>query len=141
MPEIIALVGGLAASGTIGGGGSSPKPVPASTATTPAQQQLTQNQQKALINEQAPNVVSQTSGLTNPDYVAQISQLLSGTAGQSGAPGAAQDVIAKVFGLQGGAPSGGASGFTPAGATASSSASASPTSPVSLSDFVNSFLK
>ncbi len=122
----------------------SPKPPSTTpTAQTPADQSAIQQQQKALISQQAPNVLSQTSGLTNPDYVAQISKLLSGTAGQSGSSGAAQQAIAQAFGLPpnllGGGGSATTKSFTPAGTGGSTSGSNASTQPVALTDFVSQY--
>jgi len=121
----------------------SPKPV-TPAAPTPAQNAATQLQQKALISQQLPNVISQTSGLANPEYAAEIAKLLSGTAGQPGSTGAAQQAIAAAFGLPATAFGGGGATptakFTPAGAAPNTSAATDPTSPVSLSEFVKQFI-
>jgi hypothetical protein len=132
---IIASIASLAGTGitvgeTLANQPGSPKPPPTTPAAeTPAQQTATQNQQKALINQQLPNILSETSGLANPDYVKQIAQLLSGTAGQSGSSGAASSAVERAFGLP--------ANFTPAGSPGSGANSAAP---VSLSDFVNNYL-
>ena len=146
---IIAAVAGLAGTGVglgleLSNQPGSPKPV-TPTAPTPAQNAVTQNQEKALIGQQLPNVLSQTSGLANPEYLAQMAQLLAGTAGSPGSTGAAQQAIAQAFGLPPGAFTGGggatpASRFTPAGANPNTSAATDPTTPVSLSEFVKSFI-
>jgi hypothetical protein len=102
--------------------------------------------EKAAIGQQTPNVVAATSGLANPEYIAQISQLLSGTAGQPGSRGAADAVIRQVFGL--GAPSLGGGGGVPAGTqgtnftpASASSANLPPAGDATgISDFVRSFV-
>lgn len=143
----------IAAAVTIGGtgttvgldiansGGSKPAPI---APPTPAVINAEQNQEKAVISQQAPNILAQTSGLANPDYVATISQLLSNTGGQTGSAGAAGDVIKQLFGLSAGSPSplgsGGSTGsFTPASSAQGSNPNAG-SSPVNLSDFVNRFI-
>jgi len=155
-PALIAILPTIAAITGIAGTGvglglelsnqpGSPKPASV-TPPTPAQQSATQQQEKALISQQAPNVLSQTSGLTNPDYVAQISQLLSGTAGQSGSSGAAQQAIAQAFGLPPsifsgtGGPTPAVSGFKPAGSGSNTTGSNASTQPVALADFVNQYI-
>jgi len=142
---IIAAVAGLAGTGVGLGlelsnsGGGSSKPVP----PTPAV--INQNQQaiKASIGQEAPNIISSTSGLANPDYVAQIAQLLAGTGGETGSTGAARQVAAQLFGLNADSvnPSGAAStpSFTPAG-TGQNPNSAESNSPVQLTDFINRFM-
>src|ERR1700690_1041705 len=134
MPPLLALVPLL-----VGGGQpSAPKPSTPTPAQTAAQALEVQNSEKAAIGQQAPNIISSTSGLANPDYVAQISQLLSGTANSPGASGAAKSVIQQLFGLSGGGGgTGGGGGFTPAG-PASTSNSAAPTNE-NLTDFANQF--
>jgi len=154
MPPVIALLPTIAAIAGLAGTGvglglelsnqpGSPKPV-TPAAPTPAQNAATQLQQKALISQQVPNVISQTSGLANPEYAAEIAKLLSGTAGQPGSTGAAQQAIAAAFGLPPTAFGGGGATptakFTPAGAAPNTSAAADPTSPVSLSEFVKQFI-
>lgn len=144
-PATIALVATLVGTsvglGTTGyelskGTPSTPKPQPPSA----AQINTLQNQEKAAISQQAPNVLAQTGGLANPDYVAQISQLLAGTGGQTGSTGAARDVVSQLFGLSPGAVTGGAGGsnFAPAGSAPS--ASSAPSSETNLSDFVGRFI-
>jgi hypothetical protein len=150
MPPVLAALPLIAAVASIAGtgvglglelsnsGGSTPKPVPPSPAT------INQNQQaiKASIGQEAPNVISSTSGLANPDYVAQISQLLAGTGGQTGSTGAARQVAAQLFGLNSGSvnPSGAAPtpSFTPAGTGQNPGPEAS--SPVQLTDFIQRFI-
>jgi hypothetical protein len=120
-----------------------PKPAPP---PTPAQISTLQNSEKASISQQAPNVLSQTSGLVTPDYVAQISQLLAGTGGQTGSTGAARDVVSQLFGLSpgaitnGGASGGGTGTFTPTSSAASNANTENNNSPTNLSDFVNRFI-
>jgi hypothetical protein len=159
MPPLLAILPAIAAIGSLAGTGvglglelsnqpGKPKP-PTITPPTAAQLASTQNQEKSLISQNAPNVLEQTSGLANPDYVAQISQLLAGTGGQTGSTGAARDVVSRLFGLPTGpgaspgavAPPAtpGATNFTPAG-TASAANPASAQTPVALSDFVDRFI-
>lgn len=140
----------IAAAATIAGTGTGlglelanqpgkPKPPPP---PTPAQINTNQNAERAAISAQAPNVISATSGLANPDYVAQISQLLAGTGGQTGSTGAARQAIASAFGIPessitSGTGGGGTTPFTPAGAGPPNPNSAN--EPVNLSDFVGRF--
>jgi hypothetical protein len=140
---LIAAIGGLAGTGIGVGldlsnqpGKPAPTPPP-----TPASITSNQNQIKAAVSQQDPNVVSATSGLANPDYVAQISQLLAGTAGQTGSTGAARQAAAQAFGLPNipGQGSGGTSQpFTPTGS--STTPAADPNAPVNLSDYLQRFL-
>jgi hypothetical protein len=150
MPPLIAIlptiaaIAGLAGTGvglglelSNSGGGSTPAPTP----PTPAM--INQNQQaiRASIGQQAPNVISSTSGLANPDYVAQIAQLLAGTGGQTGSTGAARQVAAQLFGLNSDSvnPSGApAQSFTPAGTGQNPGPETN--SPVQLTDFINRFM-
>jgi hypothetical protein len=113
--------------------------------TTPATITATQNVEKASIGQQAPNVLAQTSGLVNPEYVTQISQLLAGTGGTTGSTGAARQVVSQLFGLPGvpgagGATAGtGAGTFTPA-VTGTTPNPASSGADTRLTDFVNQFM-
>lgn len=152
MPWFIAALPAIAAATSIGATGvglglelsNQPGGAPKAAPPTPAVINAEQNQEKAAISQQAPNILAQTSGLANPDYIAQISQLLANTGGQTGSAGAAGQVVKQLFGLSGGstspATSGGATGnFTPA----SSSPTPNPAganSPVNLSDFLNRFI-
>lgn len=152
MPPLLALlpviagIDGLAATG-IGLGetlSNQPGKAPATatpTGPTAAQQTATINAEKAAVSQQAPNVISDTSGLANPDYIKSITQLLAGTAGTTGSNGAATQAINSAFGLPGGGSPGtqntSTSNFTPAGVNPNPNAAAQP---VQLSDFVNSFL-
>jgi hypothetical protein len=151
MPPIIAALPVIAAIAGIGAAGTgiglelsnqpgAPKPTPP---PTPAVIGADQNQIKAAVSQQDPNILSATSGLANPDYVAQISQLLAGTGGQTGSTGAARQAVNQVFGLNpstitggGGAPS--SPQFTPAG-TGTTPAS-DPNAPTNLSEFLQRFL-
>jgi hypothetical protein len=118
---------------------------------------MSMQQQAGAIGQQEPNVIAQTSGFTNPEFVAQISNLLAGTAGQPGATSAANmatnqtfglnPAVARAFGLNAPATTamGGGGGaattpFTPAGATANNPALL-PNSPTALSDFVDSYFR
>ena len=151
MPPLLAALPIIAAIGSLAGTGvglglelsnrpGSPKP-PSTTTTpavqTPAEQSQQQAQQKALISQQTPNVLSATSGLANPAYVEQIASLLSGTAGQPGSTGAAQQAVGSAFGFNSlpGTPK----SFTPSGGAGGSGGGTSG-APNNLSDFVNSFL-
>lgn len=146
---LIAAIGGLAGTGVGLGLDLSNQPgKPAPTPPlTPAQIGTNQNQIKAAVSQEDPDILSSTSGLANPDYVAQISQLLAGTGGQTGSTGAARSAAAQAFGLPSGnsiAGAGspgppatpGAAPFVPAG----QSPSADTQTPVQLSDFINRFL-
>jgi hypothetical protein len=145
---LIAAIGGLAGTGVGLGLELSNKPgAPKTVPETPAQIGTNQNQIKAAVSQEDPNILAQTSGLANPDYVAQISQLLAGTGGQTGSTGAARDAAAQAFGLpsiSGGGGTGpvrppatpGSQQFVPAG----QSPSADSQTPVQLSDFVNRFI-
>jgi hypothetical protein len=122
----IAAIGGTAAAGTtigldIANAGNKTVTPTTPAPTPPNAQQL--EQQKALISQQLPNIVGATSGLANPSYDALIAQILSGTAGQSGANASA------------GAATGQA--FTPANSQPTNAAVQG--QPVNLSDFINSF--
>ena len=139
---VIAAVAGLAGTGVgLGlelsnqpGGATTPPP-------TPAVINQEQQQEKAAISQQAPNILAQTSGLANPDYVAQLAQLLAGTGGQTGSQGAASQIASQLFGLSPGTPAtpGAGSSFTPAG-TGTANNPAPANSQVQLSDFVNRFI-
>ena len=147
MPWLPLLAAAVAIAGTGTGVGlelanqpGKPKPPPP---PTPAALNTLQNQEKAAISAEAPNVISATSGLANPDYVAQISQLLAGTGGQTGSTGAAREAIASAFGLPmgditSGAGGAGAKPFTPAGTGSTPNPNAN--APVNLSDFVERFM-
>jgi len=146
---LIAAIGGLAGTGV--GLGLELSNQPGKTSATPnagvtaATNNANLQAEKAAISSQTPNVDSATSGLANPDYVASISQLLAGTAGNPGSTGAAQQAIAQAFGLPGGSGTGGTtpgqatstSNFTPAGANPNPAAQNQPTN---LSEFVQRFL-
>jgi hypothetical protein len=145
---IIAAIAGLAGTG-VGVGldiadasGNKTPATPATpatpTSTGPTQQQL--SQLKSAISAQAPNVIGETSGLANPEYVAQMSQLLAGTSNSPGSTGQAQSVIQSLFG---GAPQ----GPTPAQnqpfqATGTGTQTGPPSvgAGAGLSDFVNQFM-
>lgn len=150
-PATIIGIIGLALSGATTGYSLANRPgtpKPASTVPPPGvtalQNTATQNAQKAAIGRETPNIIGETSGLANPEYVASIAQTLAGTAGQSGSSGAARDAIARAFGL----PAGGGtapgtqntatSNFVPAG-TGSSGEAPAP-GQTNLSDFVTQFL-
>jgi hypothetical protein len=150
MPPLLAALPAIAAIGGLAGTGvglglelsnqpGTPKPTP-TPPPTPAAITDTQNQEKALISQNAPNVLSQTSGLANPDYVAQISQLLAGTGGQTGSTGAARQIVQQLFGLPGLPGAGSGTQFTPAGATSGATGPAPAATDTKLSDFVNSFV-
>jgi hypothetical protein len=148
---LIATIASLAGTGTSLGlslanqPGGPPKPQPTPPGVTALQNTERQNAEKAAIGGQVPNILASTSGLANPEYVAQIAQLLSGTAGQSGSSGAAQDAIKKAFGITTGGTAGGTPGvqgtstsnFKPAGVDTNPNPGSAP---VNLSDFVTSFL-
>jgi hypothetical protein len=144
---LLASLAGLAASGvglgeTLANRPSAPKMPTMPTAPpapTPAQQAQLTNTQKSLIGQQLPNLQAAGSGSLSPSYEAQIAQLLAGIGGQPGANSAANSAVSQAFGLNNlpGAPK----GFTPAGSAPSTAAGAFPTSPVNLTEFVNSFLQ
>jgi hypothetical protein len=147
---LIAAIGGLAGTGVglgleLSNQPGSPAPTTPNAGATAATNNANMQAEKAAISQQTPNVNAATSGLANPDYVAQIAQLLAGTAGNPGSQGAAQQSIAQAFGLPGGSGTGGTtpgqgtstSNFTPAGANPSPAAQ---NNPVNLSDFVTRFL-
>ena len=154
MPQlgIIAALASLAATGTelgmsLANRPSAPKPQPAPAGVTALQNQQRTNAERSAISGQTPNVLSATSGLANPEYVAQISQLLAGTAGQPGSRGAADAIIRQVFGLP--AVPGAGPGAVPAGTqgtnfTPASASNANLTVPPpggsGISDFVSSFV-
>lgn len=143
---LIAAIASLAATGTglgleLANQPGSPKPTPP---PTPAVINAQQNQEKAAISQQAPNILAETSGLANPDYVAQLAQLLAGTGGQTGSEGAANKVASQLFGISPGnvvSPGSPAtpSSFTPAG-TGNTPNPAGANSPVNLSDFLQRFI-
>jgi len=148
---LIATIASLAGTGTslglsLANQPSAPKAAPATPGVTALQNAATVNAEKAAIGQQTPNVIGATSGLANPEYVAQISQLLAGTAGQPGSRGAASDAVAKAFGL----PPGVIGGATPPGRQASSTTNFKPAgvdanpnpgaAPTNLSDFLTTFL-
>lgn len=101
----IGAIGSIAGAGTsIGeaiansGSGGAPSPTaptgpPAPTPPNP--QQLLQ--QKALVSQQLPNLIGQTSGLANPDYDALMAKILSGVLGQPGANAAGTSATAQAF--------------------------------------------
>lgn len=76
------------------------------------------NTQTALSQE-FPNIQAQTGGSLSPDAWLRLSELLSGQAGTPGVGTAGQDLIAKLFGSQGGPPeasiSAGSGGTNPTG--------------------------
>lgn len=148
----IAAIATIAAAGTSIGEtlanqpGSPPKApttptTPTTLSTAPDQAQL--NAIKEAVGQQTPNVLSATSGLASPDYVQQMIQLLSGTAGTPGSSGAARSSVASAFGLpSSGGPIGNigsTTNFNPAGAGTSTGPSSNPNDPINLSDFVNRF--
>lgn len=139
-PIIAALIG-LAGTGVATGVELSSQPSSQKTTAppTPAVINAEQNQEKAAISQQAPNILAETSGLANPDYVAQLAQLLAQTGGQTGSEGAANSVAAQLFGISPGSivPTG--ASFTPAG-TGQTPNPAAANSPENLSDFVNRFI-
>jgi hypothetical protein len=147
---LIAAIGGLAGTGVglgleLSNRPGTPKATTADAGATAATNNANLQAEKAAISQQTPNVNAATSGLANPDYVASISQLLAGTAGNPGSTGAAQQAIAQAFGLPGGSGTGGTtpgqatstSNFTPAGANPNPAAQNQPTN---LSEFVQRFL-
>ncbi len=117
---------------------SAPKPVAPTAQQTAAQNAQLQRQEKAAITQQLPNVLSQTSGLANPEYAGLMASLMAGTAGQPGNTGALNSAVAQAFGLSQ-APATPKS-FTPAGSSPNTAAGAFPTGPVNLSEFVNSYI-
>lgn len=126
---LLAALGGLAGAGVgigeavAGSGKSATAPVsPVSPPPTPpsANNLL---QQREQIAGQIPNVDAATSGAASPDYQSLIAQILSGTAGQSGANASG----AAATGQQ----------FTPANSQPTNAAVAG--QPANLSDFLNSF--
>jgi len=98
---------------------SGPKTPGAPTPTPPNAQQLAQ--QKALVAQQAPNVVGATSGLASPGYDALIAQILAGTLGQPGSTAAGAAATGQ--------------NFSPVNSQATNAAVQG--QPVSLSDFLN----
>jgi len=146
MPPLVALLPTIAAVAGLAGTGVSlgldlsnqpgtPKPATPTPAQTAATDAATQTQQRELVSQQLPNVLSSTSGLANPDYTAQIIQLLSGTTGQAGSTGAAQQAVNSAFGITPAVKK-----YTPAGADPNTSAASSPSSPISLSEFVKAYI-
>jgi|SRR5215469_16930733 len=141
MPFIPALVGFLAANAvpigaaaSIAGAGTSigeaiansgghpNAPTPQTPGPTPPNtQQLAQ--QRALVSQQLPNLVSATGGTASPEYDALMAQILSGVIGQ---PGAAQSAGQAV-----------GQNFTPANSQPTNAAVSGGN--VNLSDFLNSF--
>jgi hypothetical protein len=98
LPAIAAIVG-IAGTGfgvveqLTHSGGAAPKPPTTPAGVTP-QQSL---QEKALISQQLPNVIGQTSGLTSQNYDELIAQILSGVTGQPGANAAGQAAGNQAF--------------------------------------------
>ena len=143
IPSWVAPVAGLASTGIslgadLASGGKDPfgqAQVAASKAAAaqPKATGLSETQLAGAISPQSSNILEQTSGLANQDYIASIAQLLSGTAGQPNSQGAASSVVRQLFGL-GNSSTGGSSGvnFSPAGTTGTT-----PTGPVQFSDFVS----
>lgn len=120
MPFLVSLIplitAGVGLADTISG---PPKPPGPPTPTPPTIQQLTQ--QRALVAQQAPNVVGATSGLANPAYDSLMAQILAGTLGQPGSTAAGAAATGQ--------------NFSPANSQATNAAVQG--QPVQLSDFVN----
>jgi hypothetical protein len=112
---------------------STPKAPTTPPAVTALADQQKVNQEKSAISSQVPNLLSETSGLANPDYIAQMAKLISGTGGP-GSDQAVKDIIASVFGFPSTTPK-----FTPAG-TGGDTSGAFAATPVQLSDFTNRFI-
>ena len=132
MPFLAALVPALTAIGTIGGlglgieqavsgSGGPPKPGAPTTpaATPPTAQQLAQ--QRALVEQQVPNISGATSGTASPEYQSLMAQILSGVLGQPGATAAGASATQQPFSV---------ANSQPTNAAVSGQ-------PVNLSDFVN----
>ena len=155
MPPLLAILPAIAAIGSLAGTGvglglelsnqpGSPAPT-TNAGVTAATNNANVNAERAAVAQQTPNVTSATSGLTSPDYVAQIAQLLAGTAGNPGSSGAAQQAINQAFGL-----GGGTGGTTPPGVQGTSTsnlptagsnpAPGAQSAPINLSEFVSRFI-
>lgn len=82
--SVAGTVSSLESGGGHGGGTpSAPKPTP------PSANDLLLK--KEAIGQQLPNVVSETSGLANPEYTSLISQILAGTLGTPGSTAAGNE--------------------------------------------------
>lgn len=90
--------------------------------TPPTPQQLAQ--QRALVQQQLPNVLGATSGLANPAYDSLIAQILAGTIGQPGSTASGNNAVGQ--------------NFSPANSQATNAAVQG--QPVQLSDFVSTSL-
>lgn len=101
------------------GGGPSGSPATPPAPTPPTAQQLAQ--QRALVQQQLPNVLGATSGLANPAYDSLIAQILAGTIGQPGSTAAGNNAVGQ--------------NFSPANSQATNAVVQG--QPVQLSDFVN----
>ena len=148
LPAILAAAGGAVTAGESIYSALNKPSMPKAPTTPPGlsavQKEQTVNAERSSISNQLPNIVSSTSGLASPEYVATIAQLLSGTAGQYGSRGTADSLVRAAFGLPastGPATGGGASEttapFTPATAT---NANLTPSGDTGLSDFVRHFV-
>lgn len=120
---VVAAIAGLAGTGvsvgeTIANSGG-PK-TPATPAPTPPNAQALA-QQRALVQQQLPNVLGATSGLASSSYDSLIAQILAGTLGQPGSTAAGNAAVGQ--------------NFSPANSQATNAAVQG--SPVQLSDFVN----
>jgi uncharacterized protein YneF (UPF0154 family) len=130
----------------VGGNNNPPTPNPTQTtpqmAQPPSQSQL--NQIHAALASQAPNVISQTSGLANPEYLNQMIQLLAQTANTPGSQGQANSVVNSIYGSGGGSTGGPAptpnQPFQVAGTGGGGQGPTTPGSGAGLSDFVNQFM-
>lgn len=110
---------GLGIANAASGPSGIPTPPGPTPATPPTPQQLAQ--QRALVQQQLPNVLGATSGLANPAYDSLIAQILAGTIGQPGSTAAGNNAVGQ--------------NFSPANSQATNAAVQG--QPVQLSDFVN----
>ena len=129
MPQLIPFIVAAIGAGTTIYGLTNQPSAPKVPAAPPAGVTALQNEQKqqaekASIGQQVPNVLASTSGLANPEYVAQIAKVLAGETGP-GSSSAARSAVGAAFGLP---------PFTPAGSGGGGTGS---TSPTSLSDFAD----
>jgi hypothetical protein len=142
IPAWVATLGSVAGAGISGvealsqGGGKDPTgQAQIAAAKTAAAQPTaigpTQAQLAGAISPQSSNILEETSGLANQDYVASIAQIIAGTAGTPGSSGSANSVVRQLFGLGGPTPN-----FTPVGTTETTS----PPGPTNFSDFAYSLV-
>jgi hypothetical protein len=99
-----------------------------STVTPPTPAGPSQGSLQQVIGQTANDLVSNTSGLANPDYYGTLAPIFSGQAGQTNTPSALSQVMKNLFG---GSNSTTNQSFTPAGTTPGPE-----TGQINLSDFV-----